>query len=127
MPQLHPKVISEGLLFPLHIVVAAVRTDTLYSASKPHQIVLAASEWTEASPSGSKPTAFTARASLVTVQEVHLSDRLRLLHQRQASPLWTVVDRQKTQSDPRRSNYYTQMNPTTFPSCSGEATARLWQ
>lgn len=56
MPQLHPDVISEGLLFPLHIVVAAVRTDTLYSASKPHQIFLAASAWTEASPSRSKPT-----------------------------------------------------------------------
>lgn len=127
MPQLHPEAILQGLLFPLHIVVAAVRTDTLYSASKPHQTFLAASEWTEASPSRSKPTAFTARASLVTVQEVHLSDRLGLLHQRQASLLWTVVDKQKTQSDPLCSNYYTQMNPTTFPSCSGEAWARLWQ
>lgn len=117
MPQLHPKVISEGLLFPLHTVVEAVRTDTLYTASKPHQIFLAVSEWTEASPSHSKPTAFTAQASLVTVQEVHLSDRLWLLHQRQASTLWTVVDKQKTQSDPLCSNYYTQMNPTTFPSC----------
>lgn len=41
------------------------------------------------------------------MQEVHLSDRLRLLHRRQASPLWTVVDKQKTQSDPLRSNYDT--------------------
>lgn len=83
MPQLHPKVISEALLFPLHIVVVAVRTDTLYTASKPHQIFLAAREWTEASPSRLKPTTFSAQTSLVTVQEVHLSDHLRLLHQRQ--------------------------------------------
>lgn len=60
------------------------------------------------------------RTTLVTVLEVHLSDRLRLLLQRQASPLRTAVDKKKTQSEPLRSNYYTQMNPTAFPSCSGE-------
>ena len=115
MPQLHPKFISEGLLFPLHIVVAAVRTDTLYSASKPHQIFLPASEWTEASPS----RFFSHRAG---------SSPLRPSPASASEAGEPIMDCGRQADDPvRPACVVTTMNPTTFPSCSDEASARLWQ
>lgn len=123
MPQLHPKSHFGGSSFSIAHCGGGSADRYIIKCLKTASD-LSGSERMDRSQSESLKA---HRAALVTVLEVHLSDRLGLLLQRQASPLRTAVDKKKTQSDPLGSNYYTQMNPTAFPSCSGEVWARLWQ
>ncbi len=67
-------------LFPLHSLVELARPDTLYIASQPHQIFLAAEHRRKPVPVAQEPTKFTVLASRVAVQEVHLSDCLLCLN-----------------------------------------------